>query len=77
MIEKKQIKKSQVRGTSANEVSVRSSDCHSFLQWMDPLVKPIETFTNVCNPDSPPIQEESNIEEDELDKNVSVSLSYS
>ena len=64
-------------GANANEVSVTSSDFHSFPQWLDHLVKPGDTFTNACNPDLPHIQEERNIEKDDIDENVSVFSSCS
>ena len=64
-------------GANANEVSVRSSDFHSFPQWLDHLVKTGDTFTNACNPDLPHIQEERNIEKDDIDENVSVFSSCS
>ena len=75
--EKKQIKKSQVSGASTNEASVRTSDLHSLLHWLDPYVKPRETVENACEPNSPQIEEESDIEERDIYGNVSVASSYS
>ena len=75
--EKKQIKKSQVSGASTNEGSVRTSDLHSLLQWFDPYVKPRETVENACELDSPQIEEESDIEEGDIDGNVLVAPSCS